>query len=399
MCLFLAGGNDANNLIVPSDTTGYNAYAAGRGALALPRSGLLGVNVTANDGHTYGLHPAMPELQALFNQGRATVMANVGTLCFPTTKTQYNARSVPLPNQLFSHNDQQVEWQSSLPDRPFTTGWGGRLADLVNAFNQNNAISMSISLNGQNSFQVGGTVAQYSVNSTGAVALTGTATGTTTLAGVRTRAQSDLLAAQQPGLLETAFATETASAISDSALVTGFLSGNAPFTTVFPTTSLGNQLRTIARLISAAPQLGLRRQIFFARIGGWDLHDDQVVAGGGSHQAVGQDGGIVAQDAEVVDLGAEAAQDISCGQFTFKKEAYRLPTFEVVLNAPQTVALDTTFDVDLLARYFAGGLAADRPVIVVAVDAEHVIRRVIPDMRRLVKEGLLLVVSAELVGQ
>ena len=279
VCLFLAGGNDANNLIVPSDTAGYNAYAAGRGALALPRTGLLGVNVTANDGHTYGLHPAMPELQALFNQGRSTVMANVGTLCAPTTKAQYNARSVPLPNQLFSHNDQQVEWQSSLSDRAFTTGWGGRLADLVDAFNQNNAISMSISLNGQNSFQVGNTVAQYSVNPTGAVAMSGTATGTTTLAGVRTKAQSDLLAAQQPGLMETAFATQTASAISDSALVSGFLSGNPTFSTVFPTTSLGSQLRTIARLIAAAPQLGLRRQVFFARVGGWDLHDDQVVAG------------------------------------------------------------------------------------------------------------------------
>ena len=279
VCLFLSGGNDANNLIVPTDTAGYNAYAAGRGALALPRTGLLGVNLSSSDGHTYGLHPAMPELQALFNQGRSTVIANVGTLCVPTTKTQYNARSVPLPNQLFSHNDQQVEWQSSLPDRPFTTGWGGRLADLVDAFNQNNAISMSISLNGQNSFQVGNTVAQYSVNSTGAVTLSGASTSTTSLAGMRTRAQNDLLAAQQPGLMETAFATQTASAISDSALVSGFLTGNPTFSTVFPTTSLGNQLRTIARLIAAAPQLGLRRQVFFARVGGWDLHDDQVVAG------------------------------------------------------------------------------------------------------------------------
>lgn len=279
VCLFLAGGNDANNLVVPRDTPGFAAYALGRGVLGLPQSSLLSLNSGATtDGHTYGVHPAMPELQALFNSGRVGLLANVGTLCTPTSKAQYNAKSVPLPSQLFSHNDQQVEWQSSLPDKPFTTGWGGRLADLTNAFNVNNSISMSISLNGQNSFQVADNVAQFAVNPSGAVSMSGTSTSTTSLAGIRTKAQNDLLAAQQPGLLETAFAGATSNSIADSALLAGFLTGNAPFTTVFPNSSLGQQLRTIARLISAAPQLGLNRQVFFARIGGWDLHDQQVAA-------------------------------------------------------------------------------------------------------------------------
>ncbi len=279
VCLFLAGGNDANNLIVPTDSTGFNAYAAGRGALALPSGELLGIANSASDGHNYGLHPAMTELRSLYEQGHFTVLANVGTLCVPTTKEQYQARSVPLPIQLFSHNDQQVEWQSSLPDRPFESGWGGRLADLTNAFNENNAISMSISLSGQNYFQVGQQVVQYSVGTGGAVSLTGASTNATSLAGIRTSAQSDLLAASQPGLLEAAFADATGSAIADSALLASHLGGDAPFSTVFPTSNLGQQLRVIARLIAAAPNLGLRRQIFFARIGGWDLHDNQVTAG------------------------------------------------------------------------------------------------------------------------
>ncbi len=279
VCLFLAGGNDANNLVVPIDASGYASYLTGRGALALSQSAPLAISPKTSDGHAYGLHPAMPELQSLFSQGKFALLANVGTLCVPTNKTQYNAKSVPLPSQLFSHNDQQVEWQSSVPDKPFSTGWGGRLADLTNAFNTNNSISMSISLNGQNSFQVGNSVAQYSVNPTGAISLTGSSSVLTTAAGVRTKAQNDILALQNNNLFETAFAGETAGSIADSALLSGILSANQPFTTVFPTSSLGQQLRTIARLIAAAPQLGLKRQVFFARIGGWDLHDQQVTAG------------------------------------------------------------------------------------------------------------------------
>jgi uncharacterized protein (DUF1501 family) len=279
VCLFLAGGNDANNLVVPSDTSGYAAYLAGRGALALPQSSLLGISPRTSDGHTYGLHPSMPELQSLFTQGKFALMANVGTLCVPTTKAQYTAQSVPLPYQLFSHNDQQVEWQSSVPDKAFTSGWGGRLADLTNAFNSNNSISMSISLNGQNSFQVGNNVAQYAVSETGAVSLTGSSSVATTAAGVRTKAQNDLLAAQNGNLFATAFSGVTGGALADSSLLAGYLTGTAPYATVFPNSSLGRQLAIIARLIAFAPQMGLKRQIFFARIGGWDLHAQQVVLG------------------------------------------------------------------------------------------------------------------------
>jgi uncharacterized protein (DUF1501 family) len=278
VCLFLNGGNDANNLIVPNDSSGYAAYAAARGALALPQSALLGIKPKTTDGRAWALHPSMPELQGLFGQGKLALMTNVGTLAAPTTKAQYNARSVPLPLQLFSHNDQQVEWMSSIPDKPFTTGWGGRLADLTNAFNQNNSISMAISLNGQNSFQVGRNVAQFSIGTSGVVQLTGSSTTPNTLNYVRTKAQNDLLAAQNSNLFETAFGGATSNSIADSALLATVLSGNPPFTATFPTSSLGQQLKMIARMIGAAPQLGLKRQIFFARLGGWDLHDQQLNA-------------------------------------------------------------------------------------------------------------------------
>ncbi len=285
VCLFMAGGNDANNLVIPTDATG---YAAARTALALPNNVALPINHSAGDGRSWGLHPVLAGVHSLYGQGKAAVLANVGTLLYPTTKAQYSARSVPLPPQLFSHNDQQVEWQSSLADKPFTTGWGGRLADLMAAFNENNTISMSISLNGQNSFQVGRTVSQYSVSTSGAIALSGSSNPAgTSAASLRTRAMNDLLSSNQASLFKTAFGTTTTEAIADSALLSNILgsattgAGSAfPNTyALFPTSSLGQQLRTIARLISARTELGLKRQVFFARIGGWDLHDNQVTEG------------------------------------------------------------------------------------------------------------------------
>lgn len=277
VCLFLAGGNDANNLLVPFDANTYAAYAKGRGALALPRESLLGLSPKKSDGRQFGLHPAMPELRDLFAAGHLALVANVGTLVVPTTKEQFKTKSVPLPNALFSHNDQQVQWQSSIPDsKLFESGWGGRLADLTTAFNENNKISMSISLAGQNSFQVGKSVAQYAVSPRGVVQPNATGGN---LGELRAKARRELLSPDDQNLFETAFAGLTDDAVSDSALLASILGKEAPFQTKFPESSLGQQLRMIARLTASAPRLGLRRQIFFARIGGWDLHDHQVVTG------------------------------------------------------------------------------------------------------------------------
>lgn len=275
VCLFLAGGNDANNLLVPNDSAGYAAYAAARTTLALPNAGLLGISPLTSDGRSFGLHPSLSGLQELFVAKKAAMLANVGTLVQPTTQAQYQARSVPLPPQLFSHNDQQVQWQSSVPDRPFTSGWGGRMADLLNAFNENPRLSMSISLDGQNSFQVGKTVAQFSVNRTGVAGLTGTAgaAGEARMGALRSLFEHD-----SDGLFETAFGGITTSAIDTSALLAEALEGVPEPTVVFPTGRLGDQLKMISRLIQLGPGFGLKRQVFFARLGGWDLHDNQVTA-------------------------------------------------------------------------------------------------------------------------
>lgn len=274
VCLFLQGGNDANNLIVPMGSE-YAAYASARSNLALPQTGLLPLSPRTTDGRSWALHAAVPELHNLFGSGKAAILANVGTLVVPTTKAQYNARSVPLPPQLFSHSDQQVQWQHSVPDKPTATGWGGRVADLVNAFNSNNSISMSISLAGKNTFQVGSSVTQYAISSSGAVTLAGSASRGNADA-VRFAAQKDLFTSPQVAMLESAFAGVSSDAITSAETLNSVLASSSAIATTFPTTNVGNQLRMAARLMAASPTLGLKRQIFFVQLGGWDTHASQL---------------------------------------------------------------------------------------------------------------------------
>lgn len=279
VCLFLNGGNDTNNVIVPRDTAAYNAYAANRGALAVNRDDLLDLNPMTTDGRTWGMHPSLASVRELFVGGQMAVLANVGTLLYPTTKAQYDARSVPLPPQLFSHSDQAVQWQSSVADQAFVTGWGGRLADLTNAFNENNQISMNITLDGKNSFQVGQEVVQYAVRSEGPLELWWHGNPEEDAsAQVRIDALRDIQDNEHHNLMRTAFGHATDRALENSELLAGILAGANPLQTTFPETDLGGQLGMIAQLINIREQLGLRRQVFFARLGGWDLHDSQVGA-------------------------------------------------------------------------------------------------------------------------
>jgi uncharacterized protein (DUF1501 family) len=276
VCLFLNGGNDANNMIVPTGS-GYAAYASARSHLALPQTSLLPISPKTSDGRTWGLHPAVPEIEALFKSGKAAFLANVGTLVYPTTKTQYNAGTIPLPPQLFAHDNQIVHWQTSVPDAPPATGWGGRVADLLHAFNTSNDISMSISLASKNTFQIGNKISQYTMGTGGATPLYGPNFGGHYT--VRAAAQKDLFDASQPGLFEAAFGSAMSNAVVNADLVNQALAGAPVINTAFPDTSVGNQLRMVARLIGASPTLGLKRQIFFVQLGGFDTHAAQISDG------------------------------------------------------------------------------------------------------------------------
>jgi uncharacterized protein (DUF1501 family) len=276
VCLFLYGGNDANNMIVPNDDPTYGIYTAARSPLALPQNSLLALNLTTPDGQgrSFGLHPSMPELQELFNTDKKlAIIANVGTLVEPTTAAQYLNGTAKLPPQLFSHADQQVEWQTAWPTISATTGWGGRLADLLTSFNSVEAISMSISLAGTNTFQVGNRVSEYHVSPNGSIGLTGFGGRN---GQIRYQAVQDLLDLPHHNLFEAEFAKITNRAITNNALLTSALAG-VTINTPFPSnSSLSSQLQMIAKIIAARDILGMRRQIFFCSVGGYDTHSDEL---------------------------------------------------------------------------------------------------------------------------
>ena len=279
VCLFLFGGNDANNVLIPHDTAGYNNYAAARGVLALPQNALLPLTLQAGDGRDFAFHPSLPELQQLFNAGHLAMVANVGTLVAPITRAQYLAGGAAVPNQLFSHADQSVQWQTSVSDQISRTGWGGRMADLLQSLNSGSKISLSISIAGTNTFEVGNLVLPYTVSPTGSIGLSGFDGSAN--ANIRLQAFKDLLAQPQNNLFQQAYADTVSRAVADNDLLTSALTGIPTLTTQFPATGLGAQMNMIAKLISARNNLSMRRQIFFCSVGGYDTHGDQLAGQAG----------------------------------------------------------------------------------------------------------------------
>ena len=282
VCLFLYGGNDGNNVLVPLDPADYTAYAASRGILALPQSGLLTIANPDGDGRSYGMHPSLPRLRGLYQSGRLAFLANVGTLVAPITKAEYQSGGAAVPPYLFSHNDQQVQWQTSVPDSPRKIGWGGRLADLKQALNGSSQISMNISLVGNNFFQVGNEVFQYHVTPQGSVGLS-QYHETWAPRPQQYQALRDILGHDRGQLFEQEYALVMNRAIASDTLLRTTLAGIPAYDDRFPVhppatarSYLQSQLRMILRLIAARTARGMRRQIFFCSLGGFDTHADQL---------------------------------------------------------------------------------------------------------------------------
>jgi uncharacterized protein (DUF1501 family) len=271
VCVFLYGGNDANNLLVPFDTGGYANYAKIRGPLALPQNQLLQLGASPN----FALNPNVPELQSLFNSNAAALVTNVGTLVEPTTRAQYLAGAT-VPTNLFSHADQQLEWQNAAQSGETQTGWAGRIADQLNAsFNPNGQIPMITSVAGDTLFCNGTASTPVSV-SPGNLGGANCSEGTTECNAQQMTAQALLsfnsgLSLVQADNAITTNAYAYAKTLSDAA------QSVSPLQTVFPANNgLAAQLKQIAQIIQIRSALGVSRQIFFAGIGNFDTHSDQL---------------------------------------------------------------------------------------------------------------------------
>jgi uncharacterized protein (DUF1501 family) len=288
VCVFLFGGNDANNMIVPFDTTAYNTYAAvrgGTGVLAHPQANLVPLTNPANLSLTqtagvlqFGLHPNLTDLQALWNGGQLAVLFNVGTLLQPITRTQYRSSGTPRPASLFSHSDQQQQWQTAISDGPTRSGWGGRLADQVAALNAGLALPTVISTAGNNMFNIGNTTRALAVPTSGSFGLSGF--GTDAAAQARLQAVQQLLTMDRDSQLIAGASDITSSAIANSTALSPIIRAtpSSSLQTLGSLTSgIARQLLTVAKIIEARAILGgPRRQIFFVSLGGFDTHTNEL---------------------------------------------------------------------------------------------------------------------------
>lgn len=272
VCVFLYGGNDYGNTLVPVDAASHSAYAQIRQTLATPREQLAATALSPLvGGRQMALAPQLSKLKSLWDSGQLGVQLNVGTLIQPTTLAQYKAQSVPLPPKLFSHNDQQSVWQSSSPEGA-TSGWGGRMGDLFLAGN-GTATFTCINASGNAVYMAGKQAVQYQVSTGGAVPINGVVKP---LYGSQACADAlrGLITAERSHWMEAELNRVAARSISAQGAVSAGLAGVPALQTPFDTTSsLSSQLQMVARLIAARSSLGATRQVFFVSIGGFDLHD------------------------------------------------------------------------------------------------------------------------------
>jgi uncharacterized protein (DUF1501 family) len=277
VCVFLFGGNDGNNTVVPVDSAGYAAYAGirgtGPGGLALPREQLLPLAPAAGEA-AYGLHPGLTELQTLWDDGAMALVFNVGTLLAPTSKQSFLDNSVPHPLSLLSHQDQQHQWQTALADQASRTGWGGRIADGLGG----GPLPPVISISGNQLFTVGTSSSPLALPAAGGGFGLGGFDGSAA-ASARRQAMDDVRMLHEENLIVQATQSQASRALSASQLVAPVLAGTGSTVDALfagQTSSIARQLLQVARLIAARQTLGVGRQIYFVSQSSYDTHNDQL---------------------------------------------------------------------------------------------------------------------------
>ncbi len=275
VCILLGGGNDSFNMLVPNSNTAYNEYAAARSNLALSHGSLLPLNYTDVKGKSFGLHPSMPEVQQLFNNGKLSFISNVGTLTEPITKAQYLNNSVRVPIGLFSHADQIQQWQTSLPQSRSARGWGGKMADILSSMNDNQNISMNVSLSGTNVFQAGNNTIEYAITnskngSVGINVMESQKSNDQILAGC----VNSLMGQQYQDIYKKTFVDKIKHSVGSHKEFSSAIEEIGTFSSQFSNNDVSLNMQMIAKTIAARKTLRMKRQTFFVLYGGWDHHDE-----------------------------------------------------------------------------------------------------------------------------
>lgn len=307
VCILLAGGIDSFNVLVPTGAgggdNGYADYSALRTTLALQNANILPLNVSQCAGHRdfqcsysrFGIHNQMPALQGLFNTGKLAFISNIGTLVEPLANAaEYNNSAKKLPVGIYSHSDQIMQWQTSVPQSRNALGFGGRLADILNGNNTENGISMNISLAGKNVFQRGQNITEYSISNNVDPSSVGLSSFPTwwpnqgLLQELRETAIDSMISKTYANLLQKTYTTTAKESMASFDIFKDALQRVHSLSTPFSADSLSRDLQAIAKVISVRQHLGAKRQIFFVTYGGWDMHDDLLSGLNGRLPAVSQ---------------------------------------------------------------------------------------------------------------
>ena len=289
VCIFLYGANDHYNTVIPYDVpTHTNYYNIRKGTptagtvydgIAIGRNSLsaTALSTALSDGRQMALNPEMSALKTLFENKRASILMNVGPLVVPTSRIQYDNKSVPLPPKLFSHNDQQAYWQSSFQTEGGAKGWGGRAADLLMSNNSKSTLTC-ISINGNALFLSGQNAISYQMSSTGATTVNAIK-GKSLFGSANCATALQTLITQQSSLpMASDYTTVTKRALDTyDGIVTAIgATASASMNALFPssaTNTLSAQLKMVARMIEQQATFGMKRQVFMVGMGGFDLHD------------------------------------------------------------------------------------------------------------------------------
>lgn len=297
VCILFAGGMDTFNVLVPTGTVvggdnGFNEYRSVRDTLAFANaSNLLTINSSQCTAfknfncayNSFGIHPGMTGVRDLYNSGKLSFISNIGTLVEPINNaSEYHNSLKKLPLGIYSHSDQIQQWQTSVPQSREALGVGGRMADILNAANSNNGISMNISLAGKNVFQRGSNITEYSIsdnvdpNNVGLQSFPTWWGNSGLLNEMRTNAIDSLVAKTYANLLQKTYSTTAKNSMQSFEIFKEALKRVPTIQTSFPNTSLARDLLAITKVMSVRQQLGAKRQVFFVTIGGWDMHDNLI---------------------------------------------------------------------------------------------------------------------------
>lgn len=273
VCIFLFGGNDSHNMVIPQSAAGFNAYKSIRGSLALPDGNAKLLPITAKDGTPYAVTDGLALIQPLWAQGKLAVVANVGMLVQPTTRTQYLAGST-VPTNLFSHADQQIAMQAGNPFGSGGTGWAGRVADAVQPMNGASSFPPSISMSGQALFCAGSVVQSASLIPGFDLSPDGFSSWPASATAARVQGLQEVISFDSGLTLVQSANKVKQDAISLNGMLKSLSSG-APLATQFPQTDIGKQLQQVAQIIQLRSTTGMSRQVFFCSLGSFDTHSGE----------------------------------------------------------------------------------------------------------------------------